>query len=72
MNISTAMLLPFMLGHGAMRSIHAYVNGADANMLRITYQVNGNIDQLKIPANSYPAGPIVSGSIHVSRHSSVR
>ena len=54
MNISTTTLLPFVLGHDGVRSIHAYVNGADANMLRITYQVNGNIDKLKIPANSSP------------------
>ena len=54
MNISTTTLLPFVRDHGGVKSIHAYVNGADANMLRITYQVNGNIDNLKIPANSSP------------------
>lgn len=54
MNISTTTLSPFVLGHGSVKSIHASVNGADANMLRITYQVNGDIDRLKIPANSFP------------------
>ena len=54
MNISTTTLSPFVLGHGSVKSIHASVNGPDANMLRITYQVNGDIDKLKIPANSCP------------------
>ena len=54
MNVSTTTLLPFGIGHGGVRSIHACVNGGDANMLRITYQVNGNIDKLKIPATSSP------------------
>jgi len=54
MNISTTTLSPFVPCHGSVKSIHASVNGADANMLRITYQVNGDIDKLKIPANSFP------------------
>ena len=54
MNISTTTLLPFGIGYGGVRSIHACVNGTDANMLRITYQVNGDLDKLKIPANSSP------------------
>lgn len=52
MHISTTTLSPFVLGHGSVKSIQASVNGADANMLRITYRVNGDIDKLKIPANS--------------------
>jgi len=54
MNISTTTLSPFVLGHGSVKSIHVSVNGADANMLRITYQVNGDLDKLKIPVNSSP------------------
>ena len=54
MAISTTTLCPFVLDHGSVKSIQASVNGANANMVRITYQVNGNIDELKIPENSFP------------------
>ena len=51
---STTTLSPFVLDHGSVKSIQASVNSGNANMLRITYQVNGDIDQLKIPENSSP------------------
>ena len=53
MNISTTTLSPFVLGHASVKSIHVSVDGADANMPRITYQVNGDLDKLKIPLNSF-------------------
>ena len=52
MHISTTTLSPFVPRHGSVKSIQASVNVADANMLRITYRMNGDIDQLKIPGNS--------------------
>jgi hypothetical protein len=51
MAISTT-LSPFVRAHGSVKSIQASVNGGAADMLRITYRVNGDIDQLRIPANS--------------------
>ena len=52
MNLSTSTLSPFTLSHGGVESVHASVNGVDANLLRLNYLVNGDIDKLSIPANS--------------------